>query len=519
MADVATPSAAKVATADASTVPEKQQVVKPEKPDEEAYKEQLAKAEKEHTAAQEKFNTVKAKFDLARPNNKDSPNAKRQQELKTELNAIRQTQQGNKGSRNAVHEKIKKLDEQLKSRFNELKVAKGRVNFRTVEDVDHEIARLQKQVDTGAMKLVDEKKALSEISSLNKARKNFSAFDAQQKGIDDVKAQIAEQKKLLDDPEQKALSQKYTELQTELDGLKAEQDDAFKSMKAHRDQTDKARAEQQEKYTAMKQIKDAYYQQKRAFAEYDYQARKVRQERKRQEQLDWQATKRKETASKHLEEASSPAYQDEILTAEGLIRYFDPSALPAKEATGPSKFIASAQRTVADSAFKGTRVSKKDEPEEHYFAGTGGKKGKKGKKGGNAAASAPAEGKFSLSIGVIEELSKVGVDAPSSQADVPAVVEKLNEKLAHWKKDQDRKTKENIAKAQKEIDRLEAEGAEETHGAKDTARKPAQKNQAVNGDAISAAAELEQEKDAENDVADELKKASIEDKEDATVEA
>lgn len=78
---------------------------------------------------------------------------------------------------------------------------------------------------------------------------------------------------------------------------------------------------------------------------------------------------------------------------------------------------------------------------------------------------------------------------------------------------------QNIAKAQKEIDRLEAEGAEENHGAKDPARKPAQKNQAVNGDAISAAAELEQEKVAENDVADELKKASIEDKEDAAAEA
>lgn len=78
---------------------------------------------------------------------------------------------------------------------------------------------------------------------------------------------------------------------------------------------------------------------------------------------------------------------------------------------------------------------------------------------------------------------------------------------------------QNIAKAQKEIDRLEAEGADEGHGAKDTARKPTQKNQAVNGDAVSAAAELEQEKDAEDDVAEELKKASIEDKEDTAVEA
>ena len=65
-------------------------------------------------------NACKAKLDLAKPNNKDSPNAKRQQELKTELNAIRQSQQGNKSGRNAIFEKIKKLDEQLKQQLNEL---------------------------------------------------------------------------------------------------------------------------------------------------------------------------------------------------------------------------------------------------------------------------------------------------------------------------------------------------------------------------------------------------------------
>ncbi|CAI6334633.1 unnamed protein product [Periconia digitata] len=500
---MATESGAKVATTDASAPDSKPAFVKPEKPDEAAYKEGLAKLDKSHADAQQKFNAARQKQDLARPNNKDSPNAKRQQELKTQLNEIRQAQQGFKTSRNAVHDKLKRLDEQIKSRVAELKTSKGKIQYKNTDEIDREIARLQKGVDSGTMKLVDEKKALGDISSLNKARKNFAGFDSQQKAIDDLKAQYTEQKKLLDDPEQKAVSQKYNELQSELDGLKKEQDEAFTNLKGLREATDKARAEQQEKWQALKDFKDTYYQQKRAFADYDYQARKARQERKRQEQIEWQANKRKETASKRLEEASAPAYQDEILACEGLIRHFDPSALPAKETTASSKFAASAQRTVESSGFKGTRVSKKDDEEENYFVGSGGKKGKKGKK-----APAASESKFNLNIGIIEELAKVGVDAPSSQADVPGTVEKLKEKLAHWKSDQDRKTKENIAKAQKEIDRLEAE---ETEGATDAARKPSQKNQAVNGGAVSATAELEQEKDAEADVAEEVKKAKIED--------
>ncbi|KAF1979943.1 hypothetical protein BU23DRAFT_523562 [Bimuria novae-zelandiae CBS 107.79] len=496
MADAATPPAASNGDA--------KQFVRPEKPDETVYKDTLYKLEKAHSESQAKFNAAKAKLDNARPNNKDSPNAIRQQELKSELTKIRQTQQGQKSSRTAILDKIKRLDEQLKGRQTELKNAKGKLNFKSVEEVDREIARLQKDVDTGRMKIVDEKKALNEITNLNKARKNFAGFDAQQKSIDEIKGQIAEQKKLLDDPEQKALSSRYTELQTELDKLKAEQDEAFKNMKTLMEARDKAREDQQAKFQAIKEHKDAYYQQKRAFADYDYQARKARQERRRKEQEEYHANKRKETAAKRLEEASAPAFQDEILASEGLIRYFDPSALPAKETTVQSKFAASAQRTVDDSGLKGMRLAKKGDDEEAYFIGGGGKKNKKGKK------TTTAPEKFNLNIGVLDELAKVGVNPPSSQADVPATVEKLKEKLAKWKSEQDAKTKENIAKAQKEIDRLEAEEAEDVT---DTARKPSEKNQAVNGDPVSASAELQQEKAAEADVADELQKAKIEDAE------
>lgn len=65
---------------------------------------------------------------------------------------------------------------------------------------------------------------------------------------------------------------------------------------------------------------------------------------------------------------------------------------------------------------------------------------------------------------------------------------------------------QNIAKAQKEIEKLEAEADDTT----DAAQKPSEKNQAVNGDA-SAGAELAQEKDAVADAAKELESAKIED--------
>ena len=317
------------------------------------------------------------------------------------------------------------------------------MSFKNVEEVDREIQRLERQVDTGTMKLVDEKKALAEISSLRKQRKGFAGFDEAQKGIDDVKAQIAELRKTLDNPEAKALSQKYDEITQELASIKTEQDKAYSSLSALRDERSKLYEDQQKKYSTLREIKDQYHKARMAYRDYEQEQYKIRQERQKAERDAYQKEKRRKIAEKKLEEASEPAYMDEILTTEGLIRYFDPSSPEAaKSLRGPSGFAAEAQRSVDDSGIKGTKLSKKDENEDMYFMGTGGKKGKKGKKNGAAGESTPTEGKFNLTMGVIEELAKVNVEPPMNQAGVPAVVEKLKEKRDDWKKDQEKKTKE-----------------------------------------------------------------------------
>jgi uncharacterized coiled-coil DUF342 family protein len=455
---------------------------KPQKPDEEAYKAELAKAEKEHAAAQEKLvrlnfvsflifslsttklvftndsnrdvmqNQIKAKIESAKPNNQDSPAAKRQKELRAELAAIRQKQQGFKASRTSVQEKINALDANLKARVAEQSNSRSRIAFKNVEEIDREIARLEQQVDSGNMRLVDEKKALADISNLRKQRKNFAGLDDAQKFINDLKAQIAELKKSLDNPEAKALSDKYTEIQKELDAIKAEQDGAFKNLNALRDERTKLHEEQQKKYTAIRELKDNYYKQRKAWKEHEDEVWRARRERQKAEREAFDRERKKKIADKKLEEASRLAYTDEILTAQGLIRHFDPSydfstlGLDEGKKNQTPAFRAEVGRTVDDSGIKGVRILKKDEREEDYFTGTGGKKGKKGKKGsanGSPAPGTPAEGgKFNLSFGVIEDFAKVKVDPPMGQADVPSVVEKLAAKVTEWKKNQAAKTQE-----------------------------------------------------------------------------
>lgn len=397
-------------------------------------------------------------------------------------------------------DQMKRLDEKLKARIQESKEKRGKNKFQSADDVQQEIDRLRAQVDTGSMKIVEERKVLEEIGKLNLTKKSFGELNDIQKSIDQMKAEIAELKKQLDDPASRALSDRYTQITTELDKIKAEQDDAYKNLNALRDERTKIHEQQQKKYAAVKELKDQYYTQRRAAVEYEREAKRIREEKRRAENDAYHRGKRQEAAKSKLEDASAPAYDDEIRTTRSLLARFG-SAVDTQQVTGPGQFAATDFRKVDDAGIKGTALKKKGEEEEAYFVGGGGKK-KKGRKGAANGTASPAPettSKFNLDLGTISALAKVNVDPPMSQADVPSVVETLKEKLEFWKKDQDRKTKENIANAQKEIDRLEAESTE---------AKPATSEKQVNGSASTTAG-------AENgvpEVTDGVKTATIEEK-------
>jgi hypothetical protein len=287
------------------------------------------------------------------------------------------------------------------------------------------------------MKLVDEKKALSDISSLRKTRKNFGQFEDSQKQIDDLRAKIKEIKDSMDDPEQKALSENYSKIQGELDTIKAEQDEAYKSLSSLRDERSKLHAEQQETYAAVRKVKDDYYGQKKAFASYEREARERYREKKQAEHDRFVNERKKAEAERRLGEASDPAYLDEIRRANSLLQFLDPNHKVEK---GPlmadTGLGAQAQRTVDEAGLKGTKLVRKEDREEEYFSAV--KKGKKGKKSGASAANSRF---YSCPPSVVEDCAAMGIDPPMSALDVPAVTEKVRAKLDFWKGDQETQTK------------------------------------------------------------------------------
>ena len=384
-------------------------------------------------------NAIKAKVELATPNkNKDAPTPtqKRRQELIAEANEIRNKQGAGKTSRNSKLDQIKRLDEQLRSRIAEQKSARGKVAFKNVEEIDRKIEALDKEVNSGMMNLGDEKKALTEISKLLNQRKNFAQFDTSQKGIDELKAKIKEIKDSMDDPESRALSERYSKIQAELDSIKAEQDEAFKNLNSLRDERSKLQAEQQEKFQAVRKLKDEYYGAKKAFGEYEREARQKARERQKAERERYEKEKKKERAQKLLQEASDPAYLEEIRRANSLLHFFDPSSFSAEKAPllANSGLTAQASRKVDDSGLKGTKLVRKEDRDDDYLPAI-----KKGKKGGKKPA-APEKSGFNCPPSVIDDCGFLGIDPPMSAADVPAIIEKVKAKVDHWKSDQQAET-------------------------------------------------------------------------------
>lgn len=101
----------------------------------------------------------------------------------------------------------------------------------TREALKHETThrRLEKQVESGQLRLVDEKKALAEISSLKRTRRTVEGFGGQDEAIQGDKKKIEELRKQLDAPDAKAASEKYNALREELDKLNEENDAARSS--------------------------------------------------------------------------------------------------------------------------------------------------------------------------------------------------------------------------------------------------------------------------------------------------
>lgn len=317
------------------------------------------------------------------------------------------------------------------------------------------------------MKIVDERKTLQEISSLKRLRKTVESFQAEQEAIDKDRAEVDKIRKELEDPEMKAVSERYEKIKGELDELKKESDTAYEGRNKLFDERTELQTKIEELWKQKREGQDAYRQANDAYWKKVNEDRARRAEKAATERKAQEESKRREIAEEMLEQAKQPAFGGEIQDCQTLIDYFSrssgsaatasdaPSLVTKKELTGVPKLEL---RKIEDDMQGVAPLKKKGEDDNNYFVA---KKAKKASGKAPAQAPPPAASETSSSstqlqipFGTLSGLLALSIPPPTSSAEVPRVIEDLKTKKAWYQANQDRVTKENTAKAEAAIEKL-----------------------------------------------------------------
>ncbi|KIK97143.1 hypothetical protein PAXRUDRAFT_136904 [Paxillus rubicundulus Ve08.2h10] len=425
------------------------------RPDKSAHDAEQERIKSEIDSLQIKLSVVREKISLTTKSNSGND---RRTTLRAELDGIRDQQSSYKTSRGKVLDQLKALQDGIQKKSKDLQAARAKTPFRTVPDVDAHIENLEKQVESGNMKIAEEKRALLEISQAKRTRKAVEGFQVVQDSINNDRTTADELRSQLDDPESKAISDRYDTIKAELDELKKEADEAYAGRTKLFEERDNLQAQINalftEKRASVQQFREA---NDRYWAKLN-EDRARRAEKARAQRAAEEAQRKMELAERLREEATLPAFQTEIEDCQTLIDallgktsgnlVLSSVSLPARvDVAGVPKL----ELRQVEAAGAGLVVhKKKGEEEESYFMG----KGKKGKKDKTPKSASESESLKTLPIGTITALSKLGIPLPTAPSDIPRVVEELKMKKAWFEANQERVTTEHIAQAEARIQRL-----------------------------------------------------------------
>lgn len=372
-------------------------------------------------------------------------------------------------------DEIKAIQEEVNKKVNDLRAENKKLPFNTVAQVDDEINRLEKQIESGSLRIVEERQTLGRVSALRKTRKQVSALESSQAIVDERKAVLdklrGELKTLEADPAVKAASEKYSSIKNELDQIQARFAESAK---------DRAKLVTQQ--NTLQEKLDAFYERKRtryaafrdardAFDKKRDDERRRRIEREREERKAHEAVKREAKEAEMREQAAIPAFTKEIDDCDVLINYFSGGkhrqASDDSQKTAPVLGKEKQVRAVEDTnAPTGARVLTKGKEEDTFFvAAKPAKKNKNKQKAKkalatavdsgedeNSGASTPSHGdQLHVPLGTLTALLALSIPPPSSSADVPRVIENLGRKRQYFVANQQYQTEINKANVEKMI--------------------------------------------------------------------
>lgn len=433
----------------------KKYIKRPQKPDEESYKLALEEIKNKIDKLQEESDAINAKIGAS----DNGPAGSNREELRGQLDRLRGKQDEIKKSRSSTIEKIRSLGDSIQRKKRDLKQVRDKVQYRTVKDIDIAISKLERLIESGTLKIIEEKRTIAEISNLERSKKSVKQFEIQQNAIDEEQKAIDELKKTLEDSDFKKINEEYDDIKAKLDVINKDLASDREKRNELFDQKKKIREQINELFANRREIQDQHSKAKSEYWKYQEDEQKRRQELRRKLDEEREKQYKQDVADRKREEAAIPAFQSDIVTCDNLIYYFQsynggksPQPQPHTPSTTPVDSNIR-QPDATSNVPEGAVLMKKSDREDAYFAG-GSKKHKKSPKEKKAGKS----NSLQLPFSVMDQLISFKIATPHNFSDIEQTIEGLIKKKEYFIENQERITRENIEKVEAEIAAMEEKG-------------------------------------------------------------
>ncbi|POW08822.1 hypothetical protein PSHT_09417, partial [Puccinia striiformis] len=380
------------------------------------------------------------------------PLVTRRKALREEMDALREEQSKGKSSRGKLLDQIKVANDCSTQKLNG---NRAKLPYKSSVEVDARIRQLESQIESGTMRIVEEKKALMEIQNLRKAKKLVDAFGPQQEIIE------AEKRKLTNytipmvnlpmtaGPKSNVNSIKLMKISHATNYLKNGTNYKILLRRFSTRNVNQLPVTRRLTRNTTQRCKKTTTTHRPPKAERDAQAR----------------AEIEEVHIEMREQAALPAYGREIEDCRTLILHFDKlmgnaSSIEENPTEDSTKSTASTtlpkikevRQVDGQDGFEGmVAIKKKGAEEEEFFMGGGGgtKKNKKNKK---TVTEAPSNNQsLNLPLSTINALYALAVPVPMTREDVAKTIATLSEKKNWFTENQARVTKERIAETEAKI--------------------------------------------------------------------
>eukprot|EP00128_Syssomonas_multiformis_P009274 Colp12_sorted_trinity150504_noHs@22912 len=410
---------------------------KPVAPNEAEYKKKNDEITARITALEGQFKELRANTDEA--SIRATTSAQRD-ELFNKLKAIKAKKDELFTQRDGILEKIKKCNEEVDKKKDQLAKLRAGLKYKTADDIDKAVKELQTRLETEHFKAVEEKQMLNEISYLKKSKKQLVDFDAMKVAVNEELARRDVLKKDLS-----ALYNGINAFKAEEDGLKAQLDEIKgKQDKLRADRTtlmaqkDAIKKDIDAAYTERRELNEKLKQEKQEYWNATREERELARQRREEERKARQAAieAKREEQRRELEEweRTRDPYEEQKLAITNLLIYLQrfggvaPAAEPAKE---EDKKEADVRRPEIPAGAVVLKKKGDDEELDGFFSGSGKNKNKnKGKK--NVLTETKSAQRLKHPLDVIESYRSLGLTLPATQGDVTNSVKELVEKKHYY---------------------------------------------------------------------------------------